>query len=96
MQVGLPYRTLPSETRFLDCLKAVAKRAELKPLDFWLHKFRATFATKHPREGIDRRTVQDWMAHKDLESNVRLSETRSQQGHPGASQRDVREVRERG
>ena len=31
---------------FLDDLKAVAERAELNPEDFWLHKFRATFATR--------------------------------------------------
>jgi len=56
---------------FLDCLKVVAKHAELNPEDFWLHKFRATFATRHLREGIDLRTVQDWMGHKDLESTMR-------------------------
>ena len=32
---------------FLDCLKAVAERAELEPENFWLHKFPATFATMH-------------------------------------------------
>jgi integrase/recombinase XerD len=32
---------------FLDCLKACAERAKLKKEDFWLHKFRATFATWH-------------------------------------------------
>jgi integrase/recombinase XerD len=31
---------------FLDDLKAAAQRAELKAEDFWLHKFRATFATR--------------------------------------------------
>jgi integrase/recombinase XerD len=31
---------------FLDDLKAVAERAGLNPEDFWLHKFRATFATR--------------------------------------------------
>ena len=30
---------------FLDCLKGVAERAKLDPDNFWLHKFRATFAT---------------------------------------------------
>jgi integrase/recombinase XerD len=30
---------------FLDCLNAVAERAKIDPDDFWLHKFRATFAT---------------------------------------------------
>ena len=33
---------------FLDCLKAVAKRAKLNEDQFWLHKFRSTFATRMP------------------------------------------------
>jgi integrase len=56
---------------FLDCLKAVAERAGLEQEDFWLHKFRSTFATRHLQAGIDLRTVQDWMGHKDLESTMR-------------------------
>jgi integrase/recombinase XerD len=46
---------------FLDCLKAVAERADLNPENFWLHKFRATFATLHLWAGVDVRTVQHWM-----------------------------------
>jgi integrase/recombinase XerD len=42
---------------FLDCLKAVAERAKLNPDDFWLHKFRATFATRCLWAGVDLRTV---------------------------------------
>lgn len=65
---------------FLDCCKAVAKRAGLDPDDFWLHKFRATFATTHLWNGTDLRTVQDWMGHKDLESTMRyLKPQRGQQ-----------------
>jgi integrase/recombinase XerD len=56
---------------FLDCCKAVAQRAELDSSDFWLHKFRATFATWHLWAGVDLRTVQSWMGHKDLESTMR-------------------------
>lgn len=56
---------------FLDCLKACAERAELDKADFWLHKFRATFATLHLRAGVDLRTVQDWMGHSDIESTMR-------------------------
>ena len=40
---------------FLDCLKTVAERAELE--NFWLHKFRATFATRCLWAGVDLRTV---------------------------------------
>jgi integrase/recombinase XerD len=56
---------------FLDCLKAVAERAEFDADDFWLHKFRATFATWHLRAGRDLRTVQHWMGHTDLDSTLR-------------------------
>src|SRR5579863_6979677 len=53
---------------FLDCLKAVAERAELNPEDFWLHKVRATFATRCLWAGVDLRTVQQWLGHSDMES----------------------------
>jgi integrase/recombinase XerD len=56
---------------FLDCLKAVAKRANLNPEDFWLHKFRATFASWALWEGTDLRTVQHWLGHSDIESTMR-------------------------
>src|ERR1051326_4922911 len=50
---------------FLDCLKSVAERAELDPADFWLHKFRATFATWHLWAGVELRAVQLWLGHRD-------------------------------
>jgi len=56
---------------FLDCLKAVAERAELDKDDFYLHKFRATFATRCLWAGVDLRTVQLWMGHTDLQSTMR-------------------------
>lgn len=56
---------------FLDCLKAVAKRAKLNEDHFYLHKFRATFATWHLWNGIDLRTVQSYLGHSDLESTMR-------------------------
>jgi site-specific recombinase XerD len=58
-------------THFLEYLKDVAKRAKLDPNNFWLHKFRATFATWHLWKGVDLRTVQDWMGHTDIESTMR-------------------------
>jgi integrase len=65
---------------FLDCLKAVAERAKLDPDDFWLHKFRATFATRCLWAGVDLRTVQQWLGHSDMESTMRyLKPSRSQQ-----------------
>jgi integrase len=64
---------------FLDCLKAVAKRAKLNPENFWLHKFRATFATRCLWGGVDLRTVQQWLGHSDMESTMRyLKPSRSE------------------
>jgi integrase/recombinase XerD len=56
---------------FLDTCKAIAKRAKLNPEDFWLHKFRSTFATWALWAGVDLRTVQQWMGHTDMESTMR-------------------------
>ena len=56
---------------FLDCLKAVAERAGLDKGGFWLHKFRATFATRCLWAGVDLRTVQQWLGHSDMESTMR-------------------------
>ena len=65
---------------FLDTLKAVAERAKLNPKSFWLHKFRATFATWSLWAGVDLRTVQQWLGHSDMESTMRyLKPSRSQQ-----------------
>ncbi len=64
---------------FLDCLKAAAERAELEKESFWLHKFRATFATWSLWAGVDLRTVQLWLGHTDMESTMRyLKPARSQ------------------
>ena len=64
---------------FLDCLKAVAERGKLNKEDFWLHKFRATFATRCLWAGVDLRTVQLWLGHSDIESTMRyLKPSRSQ------------------
>jgi integrase/recombinase XerD len=56
---------------FLDMCKAIARRAKLNPDHFWLHKFRSTFATWALWNGVDLRTVQQWMGHSDLESTLR-------------------------
>jgi len=64
---------------FLDDCKIIAKRAKLNSDDFWLHKFRATFATWALWAGVDLRTVQQWMGHTDMESTMRyLKPNRSQ------------------
>ena len=65
---------------FLDDLKAVAERAKLDKENFWLHKFRATFATWSLWAGVDLRTVQQWLGHSDMESTMRyLKPSRTQQ-----------------
>jgi integrase len=66
-----PTTSCKPNTHFLEYLKDVAKRAKLDPNNFWLHKFRATFATWHLWKGVDLRTVQDWMGHTDIESTMR-------------------------
>jgi integrase/recombinase XerD len=72
---------------FLDALKAVAERARLNPKNFWLHKFRATFATWSLWAGVDLRTVQQWLGHSDMESTMRyLKPSRSQQVHRKVNQ----------
>jgi integrase/recombinase XerD len=63
----------------LDDLKAIVRRTKLNPEHFWLHKFRATFATWHLWNGVDLRTVQMWLGHSDMESTMRyLKPSRSQ------------------
>lgn len=37
---------------------------------FFLHKFRHTFATEHLRHGVDIRTLQSWMGHRDIQSTM--------------------------
>lgn len=53
---------------FLEKLRRVVKRAGLDPETFWLHKFRATFATQCLRSGVDVFTTKTWLGHspKDM------------------------------
>ncbi len=39
-------------------------------MNFFLHKFRHTFATEHLRHGVDIRTLQGWMGHRDIKSTM--------------------------
>jgi len=52
-------------------LKAAAVRAGLDPSAWWLHKFRASFATEYLRDGEDVMTVSSWLGHGDLASTRR-------------------------
>ena len=72
---------------FLDCLKGVAESAKLDEDNFWLHKFRATFATRCLWAGVDLRTVQQWLGHSDMESTMRyLKPARGQHGRDKANE----------
>jgi integrase len=59
------------DTHMLRALKRNAARSGLDPKRYWLHKFRATFATMHLAAGVDLRTVQAWLGHTNLESTIR-------------------------
>ena len=39
-------------------------------MNYFLHKFRHTFATSHLRNGVDIRTVQAWLGHRDIKSTM--------------------------
>ena len=57
---------------FLDECKAIAKRAELNKEEFYLHKFRATRATRLLQGGMDIKSVQQMLGHNDLESQCAI------------------------
>lgn len=59
------------DTHMIRALKRNAKKAKLDPRDFWLHKFRSTFATTHLRTGVDLKTVMAWMGQTTMESILR-------------------------
>jgi integrase len=59
------------DTHMLRALKRNTAKAGLDPDHFWLHKFRATFATMHLQAGVDLRTVMTWMGQTNLESVIR-------------------------
>jgi integrase/recombinase XerD len=59
------------DSHMLRTLKGIVTRAKLSPEEWWLHKFRATFATTCLQNGVDLRTVQSWLGHSDLASTMR-------------------------
>jgi integrase len=70
---GLLFATANGQPQyhFLEMAKHIAHRAGLPKDTVWLHKFRATFASRCLWGGVDLRTVQAWMGHTDLASTMR-------------------------
>jgi integrase/recombinase XerD len=70
---GLLFPTANNKPKydFLDMAKRIAHRAGIPQEEVWLHKFRATFATRALWANVDLRTVQAWMGHTDLASTMR-------------------------
>ena len=79
LQSGVPDCRMQSEARFSRLSESRCRACKLDPDNFWLHKFRATFATWSLWAGVDLRTVQQWLGHSDMESTMRyLKPSRSQ------------------
>jgi len=57
----------PNEKLLIMC-KRIASRAGMNQDDFWLHRFRATYATHCLRNGMDIASLRDQMGHADLKS----------------------------
>jgi integrase len=52
-----PTKSQRANGKMLQSLKRIAKRAGMDAEDWWLHRFRATFATFHLQAGVDLRTL---------------------------------------
>jgi integrase len=79
-------RAVPLPTALIEQLEKLRKKRNALPAQlvfpnskgrpdsynhhFFLHKFRHTFATEHLRHGIDIRTLQAWMGHRDIKSTM--------------------------
>jgi integrase/recombinase XerD len=62
--------------KHLIMLKRLATKAKLDPEQFWLHKFRATFATNWSRAGLDGPTIQKLLGHGNSSSTARYLQPR--------------------
>lgn len=56
-----------------DCQNSAGEICAAAPCceQFYLHKFRHTFATMHLQSGVDIRTVSVWLGHKDIKTTMR-------------------------
>jgi integrase/recombinase XerD len=63
-----PTRNGTPNLKLLVMCRRIAKRANMNQDDFWLQKWRSTFATHCLRKGMDLATLREQMGHKDLKS----------------------------
>ena len=63
-----PTRNGTPNDKLLIMCKRIAKRAGMEQDDWWLHRWRSTFATHCLREGMDIASLRDQMGHSDLKS----------------------------
>lgn len=66
-----PTRNGKPNGKHLVALKRLAKKAKQDQDQFWLHKFRATFATRWSRAGLDGPTIQKLLGHGSPLSTAR-------------------------
>lgn len=71
-----PTRNGKPNGKHLIMLKRLATKAKLDPENFWLHKFRATFATNWSRAGFDGPTIQKMLGHGSPLSTARYLQPR--------------------
>ncbi len=63
-----------SESYLHNLTEVVAKRAGLKEVEWHMHRFRDTAATRWLRAGIDVRAVQTWLGHESLATTQKYLE----------------------
>lgn len=63
-----PTRYGTPNLKLLVMCRGIGKRAGMNQDEFWLHKWRSTYATHCLRNGMDLATLRDQMGHKDLKS----------------------------
>jgi integrase/recombinase XerD len=70
-ELVFPTRNGKPNGKHIVALIRLAKKAKLDPEQFWLHKFRATFATRWSRAGLDGPTIQKLLGHGSPLSTAR-------------------------
>jgi integrase len=73
-QEAEPHAEGKPDGHLLRLCQRVARRAGMDADRFWLHKFRATYATHCLRKGMDLETLRAQLGHRDTESLRRYIE----------------------